>query len=187
MRPALRLPAPARLLRAPRSLLRAPLLSTHPRAVRHSISTPPRRLFTHIAPRQEKSTAPDHTTFEVAELSDHEYHELSDYYLNRICAKYEEIQDESDNVDVEFSAGVLTITFPQIGTYVINKQPPNKQIWLSSPLSGPKRYDYVFVKDTQNSTEVGNWLYSRDQSSLRNLLLEETGADIELLNDDADQ
>ena len=26
------------------------------------------------------------------------------------------------------------------GVYVINKQTPNKQIWLSSPISGPQRY-----------------------------------------------
>ena len=32
---------------------------------------------------------------------------------------------------------------PPKGTYVLNKQPPNKQIWLSSPVSGPKRYDWV--------------------------------------------
>ena len=29
-----------------------------------------------------------------------------------------------------------------LGTYVINKQSPNRQIWLSSPVSGPKRYDF---------------------------------------------
>ena len=33
-------------------------------------------------------------------------------------------------------AGVLTLKLPSSkGTYVINKQPPNKQIWLSSPTS----------------------------------------------------
>jgi hypothetical protein len=31
-------------------------------------------------------------------------------------------------------SGVLTLDLGQHGTYVINKQPPNKQIWLSSPL-----------------------------------------------------
>ena len=31
-------------------------------------------------------------------------------------------------------SGVLTLTLGDNGTYVINKQPPNKQIWLSSPL-----------------------------------------------------
>ncbi|EGT54939.1 hypothetical protein CAEBREN_28735, partial [Caenorhabditis brenneri] len=38
--------------------------------------------------------------------------------------------------------GVLTVNVSKtVGTYVINKQSPNKQIWLSSPMSGPKRYD----------------------------------------------
>ena len=30
-------------------------------------------------------------------------------------------------------SGVLTLKLGSKGTYVINKQPPNKQIWLSSP------------------------------------------------------
>ena len=30
-------------------------------------------------------------------------------------------------------SGVLTLNLADKGTYVINKQPPNKQIWLSSP------------------------------------------------------
>lgn len=38
--------------------------------------------------------------------------------------------------------GVMNLRLPPHGTYVINKQPPNKQIWLSSPSSGPKRFDY---------------------------------------------
>jgi len=32
-------------------------------------------------------------------------------------------------------SGVLTLKLGEHGTYVINKQPPNKQIWLSSPIS----------------------------------------------------
>lgn len=30
-------------------------------------------------------------------------------------------------------SGVLTLSLGPHGTYVINKQPPNKEIWLSSP------------------------------------------------------
>jgi frataxin len=42
--------------------------------------------------------------------------------------------------DVSYSMGVLTLhVSPKVGTYVINKQTPNRQIWLSSPLTGPKR------------------------------------------------
>jgi frataxin len=51
----------------------------------------------------------------------------------------------------------------QYGTYVINKQPPNKQIWLSSPFSGPKRYDYI----------DGKWIYGRENQTLGELLRQE--------------
>ncbi|KHN83469.1 Frataxin, mitochondrial [Toxocara canis] len=43
--------------------------------------------------------------------------------------------------DVSYSMGVITANIGHgKGIYVINKQTPNRQIWLSSPLSGPKRY-----------------------------------------------
>jgi len=73
--------------------------------------------------------------------------------------------------DVEYSAGVMTITVPQ-GVYIINKQPPNKQIWLSSPVSGPKRYDWV---ESGDGASTGEWVYARDGSTLRSLLGEELG------------
>lgn len=73
----------------------------------------------------------------------------------------------------ESQAGVLTLTFPPHGTYVLNKQPPNKQIWLSSPVSGPKRYDYVRLPDGRL-----DWVYLRDGSLLTGLLNGELGTDV---------
>jgi len=67
--------------------------------------------------------------------------------------------------EVEYHGGVLTLHLGNKGTYVINKQPPNKQIWLSSPFSGPKRYDY--------SEEADDWIYSRDGKAMGELLNEE--------------
>lgn len=62
---------------------------------------------------------------------------------------------------------------------MLNKQPPNRQIWLSSPISGPKRYDWVVTgdsmhekQDTREPTQ-GQWLYLRDGSNLTDLLNEE--------------
>lgn len=78
-------------------------------------------------------------------------------------------------------AGVLTLKFPPIGTYVINKQPPNKQIWLSSPISGPKRYDWVVLGEGQNEKEGGgrgDWIYLRDGSSLIDVMTKEVGIDL---------
>lgn len=51
---------------------------------------------------------------------------------------------------------MLTVKLGSHGTYVINKQTPNRQIWLSSPLSGPFRYDY----------HEGAWVYHRDGREL---------------------
>jgi frataxin len=81
----------------------------------------------------------------------------------------------------------MTITFRSIGTYVINKQPPNLQIWLSSPISGPKRFEYVSRKDDATGTVTGQWVYWRTLTSLRDLLLEETGVDVEHPDNHVDQ
>ncbi|KAI4244781.1 MAG: hypothetical protein L6R42_010362, partial [Xanthoria sp. 1 TBL-2021] len=75
-------------------------------------------------------------------ISIDQYHRLADHYIDTLVSKLEELQEERRDVDCEYSAGVLNLEFPPAGTYVFNKQPPNKQIWLSSPISGPKRYDY---------------------------------------------
>lgn len=75
-------------------------------------------------------------------------------------------------------AGVLTLVFPPNGSYVINKQPPNKQIWLSSPISGPKRYDWVVLGEGQDQKEgsgKGEWIYLRDGSTLTDLMRKEVG------------
>lgn len=78
----------------------------------------------------------------------------------------------------------MTLDFgPKVGTYVVNKQPPNKQIWLSSPKSGPKRYDWVAVGEGQGDkqeTAEGDWVYLRDRSTLTKLFLDELGIDLGL-------
>ncbi|KAI1002028.1 hypothetical protein K3495_g6169 [Podosphaera aphanis] len=111
-----------------------------------------------------------------ANISIEKYHNIADFYLATLQDKLELLQDENEAIDVEFSAGVLTLKFPPNGTYVLNKQPPNKQIWLSSPITGPKRYDYVITNKTQSGPEEnerGEWIYLRDGSTLSKLLKEE--------------
>jgi frataxin len=75
---------------------------------------------------------------------------------------------------------------------VINKQPPNRQIWLSSPVSGPKRYDWVISSDSQShkhdstidsgddGSTGGKWIYLRDGSLLSDLLRKELGVEVKL-------
>jgi len=61
--------------------------------------------------------------------------------------------DDSEVPEINVASGVLTLSMPPHGTWVLNKQTPNRQIWWSSPISGPRRYEY--------DAEEELWLYTR--------------------------
>ncbi len=61
--------------------------------------------------------------------------------LNRLCGMAEAL-DEEDALEIDQSAGMLSIELPSGKQFVINRQIPTRQIWLSSPLSGGLRFDY---------------------------------------------
>lgn len=50
------------------------------------------------------------------------------------------------------------------------RQSPNRQIWLSSPISGPKRYDFVPANDQTGNHFKGYWIYKHDGCTLHELL-----------------
>lgn len=165
----------------------------------------------------------DHSVGDApTELTDAEYHEIADQYMNSLVLALEEMADGekggSEPVEVEFAvsfftttenhtdipqAGVLTVGHPKNGSYVLNKQPPNKQIWLSSPISGPKRFDWTVPKTSggMNSKQDqedshgdigdngilggGKWIYLRDGSTLSGILKEELGV-VVARDEDAD-
>lgn len=138
-------------------------------------------------------SAPSSST-EPAPLTPEQYHKIADAYIETLLVDFEELQEDDEEVDVEYSAGVLNLKIPGKGTYVINKQPPNKQIWLSSPESGPKRFDYVLggitseeaEKDAESTERVegGEWVYLRDGTSLSELLRQEVGVELRGLEED---
>ncbi|XP_058157688.1 frataxin, mitochondrial isoform X2 [Dasypus novemcinctus] len=103
-------------------------------------------------------------------LDETTYERLAEETLDSLAEFFEDLADKSctfEDYDVSFGSGVLTIKLGgNLGTYVINKQTPNRQIWLSSPSSGPKRYDWTGK----------NWVYSHDGVSLHELLTAELTA-----------
>lgn len=112
-------------------------------------------------------------------LSDAAYHTLADTYLQALLESLESLAESAPpssptaKLEIEYAQGTLEIKTQQ-GTYVINKQPPNKQIWLSSPLSGPKRYDWVAAAEGSG----GKWTYLRDGGELSELLTQEIGVKV---------
>jgi len=135
-------------------------------------------------PPKTESTGSSPHAAEPASITTDEYHDIADQYIDTLVLKLEEMaEDASEKLEVEYSAGVLTLS-TKSGDYVLNKQPPNKQIWISSPISGPKRYDWVISGDhhhEKEGTETGGgaWVYLRDGSELSDLLKKEVGVEME--------
>ncbi|KAF9973283.1 Mitochondrial chaperone Frataxin [Actinomortierella ambigua] len=121
-------------------------------------------LVTSCKSRQPYSTSTGKVEFKISDLSDTEYHNVADNTMDAMVEYFEDLGDSTDfpGYDVEYQSGVMTLKLGDKGTYVVNKQPPNKQLWLSSPSSGPKRYDY----DAEHKV----WFYTRDHHSLHWLL-----------------
>jgi frataxin len=91
--------------------------------------------------------------------TEYAYHNVADETLDEIQDVVEtalEDHIEDGTYEVVLASGVLTMTLPPHGTWVLNKQTPNRQIWWSSPLSGPRRYEY--------DDDVNEWVFTRDDS-----------------------
>ncbi|XP_072536931.1 frataxin, mitochondrial [Salminus brasiliensis] len=109
----------------------------------------------------------EENALQFKEITEAAYEKLADETLDALAEYFEDLTDESftaSDYDVVFSSGVLTVKVGgDHGTYVINKQTPNRQIWLSSPTSGPKRYDWTGER----------WVYAHDGMALHDLLSKE--------------
>lgn len=90
------------------------------------------------------------------------YHAAADAELATLFGALEALAEATaPDAEVELAQGVLTARLPG-GTYVLNKQAPTRQIWWSSPVSGPKRFGF----EPQRAV----WVSARDGTALRALL-----------------
>lgn len=97
-------------------------------------------------------------------LQENEFHRIANSTIHHLLEKLEEFGDnlEVDGFDVDYGNEVLTLKLGASGTYVLNKQTPNRQIWLSSPVSGPSRFDW--------DQDAQAWVYRRTKANLVKLL-----------------
>ncbi|CAN8247944.1 unnamed protein product [Cochlearia groenlandica] len=100
-------------------------------------------------------------------LQEDEFHKLANFTINELLEKIEDYGDnvQIDGFDIDYGNEVLTLKLGSLGTYVINKQTPNRQIWMSSPVSGPSRFDW--------DRDANAWIYRRTEAKLHKLLEEE--------------
>ncbi|KAF8766117.1 hypothetical protein HU200_007613 [Digitaria exilis] len=103
-------------------------------------------------------------------MPEDEFHKLADETIHDLLEKLEVEYGDSiqmDGFDIDYGNQVLTLRLGDLGTYVVNKQTPNRQIWLSSPMSGPSRFDWDASTD--------GWIYKRTGANLVQLLEKEIG------------
>ncbi|KAL6975739.1 ferroxidase [Sarracenia purpurea var. burkii] len=93
-----------------------------------------------------------------------EFHKLADSTILDLLEKLEEYGDsvDIDDFDIDYGNQVLTLKLGSLGTYVLNKQTPNRQIWMSSPVSGPSRFDW--------DQDAQAWVYRRTKANLIEVL-----------------
>ena len=91
------------------------------------------------------------------EIDMNTYLKMTNETLESINDRFSELIEDYQSLeggDTTLADGVLTVKLGSHGTYVLNKQTPNKQIWLSSPVSGPYRYDVSQVTTTKAPTKL---------------------------------
>ena len=100
-------------------------------------------------------------------MDETEFNKIADLLLTSMGDRIDDLL--GDHIDVELHAGILTLGLENGGQYVINKHGPNKEIWVSSPVSGAFHFRAV----------EGQWISTRNsQTELCQLLGQELGISI---------
>ncbi|GAB2242594.1 hypothetical protein Droror1_Dr00019369 [Drosera rotundifolia] len=149
-----------------RSITESSRTPPHPSPSPHSLSSIlSRSLCSRPSNAREDGLVPTPIDYRCL-LQEDEFHQLADSTIHDLQQNLEEYGDriQIDGFDVDYGNQVLTLKLGDLGTYVLNKQTPNRQIWLSSPVSGPSRFDW------ERSDQA--WVYQRNKWNLSRLLEE---------------
>ncbi|KAG5858967.1 frataxin-like domain-containing protein [Encephalitozoon hellem] len=86
------------------------------------------------------------------------YHRLADEALSNLS---EHLEDNLCDGYADYKDGNLQIKVGNVGEYMFNKQPASMQIWASSPITGPRRFDiyrsYEWI-DTKNNVTLSKYI-----------------------------
>ena len=94
------------------------------------------------------------------------FHAIADRTLATLLERIEEVLGE--DLDVDLQGGILSIELTSGSQYIINKHAPNRQIWLSSPVSGAVHFAYHPGR---------GWISTRSSAVLHELLAHELSAE----------
>jgi frataxin len=96
-------------------------------------------------------------------MDNSQFESLADATLGRIQAAIEALPGGS--LDAEIVSGILTIETGTGAKFLLNRHGPNRQIWLSSPVSGAWHFAW--------SPDVEAWISTRGGEGLEEILSRE--------------
>ena len=86
-------------------------------------------------------------------MNETDFHRAVDAVLSRIEAAVE----ESDTLDVDLEAGILTITCRDGSRIIVNRQTPNREIWVAARSGG---FHFVAREGQWRDTRSGDELFA---------------------------
>ena len=106
-------------------------------------------------------------------MQDAEFHEIVDDFVMQL---EDELEEFPEDLDIENSAGILNIEFPNGSTVVVSRQIANHEIWVAAKSGG----FHLALKDEA-------WVCGTTSESLQDLLSrvvsEQLGRDVRVLSD----
>jgi frataxin len=66
-------------------------------------------------------------------MDERDFDRQADQVIERLMGA---LEDQVPDAEIDLEGGILTVVLPDVGSYLINKHRPNREIWLSSPKSG---------------------------------------------------
>jgi CyaY protein len=101
-------------------------------------------------------------------MNESDFHREVDAVLARIEAAVEVV----DALDVDLESGILTITCPDESRIIVNRQTPNREIWVAARSGG---FHFVARESEWRDTRSGDELFA----SLARIVSAQSGARID--------
>ena len=98
-------------------------------------------------------------------MNESEFHRAVDAVL----AKVEGAVEGEDALDVDLEAGILTITCPDDSRVIVNRQTPNREIWVAARSGG---FHFSLREGAWRDTRSGDELFA----SLARIIESQAGA-----------
>jgi CyaY protein len=97
----------------------------------------------------------------------------SDFHsaVDAVLARIENGVEASDRLDVDLESGILTVTCPDESRVIVNRQTPNREIWVAARSGG---FHFVLREGRWTDTRSGDELFA----SLTRVIAQQSGVQV---------